>query len=42
LPRTLIQSPGIGLLLLRVLVRLLPLHRFNAKHRWTPHAAAQP
>jgi hypothetical protein len=42
LPRTLIQSPGIGLLFLRVLVCLSPLHRFNAKHRWTPHAAAQP
>jgi hypothetical protein len=42
LPRTLIQSLGIGLLFLRVLVCLSPLHRFNAKHRWTPHVAAQP
>ena len=36
------SSPGIGLLLLCVLVCLLPLHRFNAKHPWTLHAAAQP
>ena len=58
LPRTLIQSSGIGLLCLVssfdgiknrmdieypvFLVRLLPLHCFNAKHRWTPHASAQP